>query len=146
MIGVCAESHCAYTGGLAFPEDVEAGLRVGELGSSSVRYEIGLFGAGAEERRGRRAGSCTCSSTATTPPAGRRSRSGCARALERLRPTREREPMKVRGAVLREMGRPRPYAESRPLEIVELELDAAGPRRAARPRAARPACATPTCR
>ena len=34
--------------------------------------------------------------------------------------------MKVRGAVLREMGKPVPYAESRPLEIAELELD--GPR------------------
>ncbi|MEA2142089.1 MAG: hypothetical protein QOI64_519 [Solirubrobacteraceae bacterium] len=34
--------------------------------------------------------------------------------------------MKVRGAVLREMGLPAPYAESRPLEIAELELDAPG--------------------
>ncbi|HEX8205636.1 MAG TPA: zinc-dependent alcohol dehydrogenase family protein [Solirubrobacteraceae bacterium] len=37
------------------------------------------------------------------------------------------EPMTVRGAVLREMGLPRPYAESRPLEIVELRLDPPGP-------------------
>jgi Zn-dependent alcohol dehydrogenase len=35
--------------------------------------------------------------------------------------------MKVRGAVLREMGLEPPYAESRPLEIVELELDPPGP-------------------
>ena len=35
--------------------------------------------------------------------------------------------MKVRGAVLREMGRPKPYAESRPLEIVDLELAPPGP-------------------
>ncbi len=34
--------------------------------------------------------------------------------------------MKVRGALLREMGLPRPYAESRPLEIAELDLDAPG--------------------
>jgi len=34
--------------------------------------------------------------------------------------------MKVRGAVLREMGLPAPYAESRPLEIAELELDPPG--------------------
>jgi alcohol dehydrogenase len=34
--------------------------------------------------------------------------------------------MKVRGAVLREMGLPEPYAESRPLEIVDLELDPPG--------------------
>jgi acyl-CoA thioester hydrolase len=42
-IGLCAESHCTYTGSLAFPETVTAGLRVGKLGTSSVRYEIGLF-------------------------------------------------------------------------------------------------------
>jgi Zn-dependent alcohol dehydrogenase len=35
--------------------------------------------------------------------------------------------MKVRGALLREMGLEPPYAESRPLEIVELELDPPGP-------------------
>jgi alcohol dehydrogenase len=35
--------------------------------------------------------------------------------------------VKVRGAVLAEMGRPAPYAESRPLEIAELELDGPGP-------------------
>jgi acyl-CoA thioester hydrolase len=49
VIGVCAESHCTYRSGLAFPDDVEAGLRVGELGGSSVRYEIGLFAPGAPE-------------------------------------------------------------------------------------------------
>ncbi len=35
--------------------------------------------------------------------------------------------MKVRGAVLREMGCEAPYAQSRPLEIAELELDGPGP-------------------
>ncbi len=35
--------------------------------------------------------------------------------------------MKVRGAVLREMGLEPPYAESQPLEVVELELDPPGP-------------------
>jgi Zn-dependent alcohol dehydrogenase len=35
--------------------------------------------------------------------------------------------VKVRGALLREMGLPRPYAQSRPLEIAELELDPPGP-------------------
>jgi alcohol dehydrogenase len=33
----------------------------------------------------------------------------------------------VRGAVLREMGRPAPYAESRPLEILDLDLAGPGP-------------------
>jgi Zn-dependent alcohol dehydrogenase len=35
--------------------------------------------------------------------------------------------VRVRGAVLREMGLPAPYAQSRPLEIAELELDPPGP-------------------
>ncbi|MDX6661369.1 MAG: hypothetical protein QOJ55_2191 [Solirubrobacteraceae bacterium] len=35
--------------------------------------------------------------------------------------------MNVRGAVLREMGLPAPYAESRPLAIEQLELDGPGP-------------------
>ena len=48
-IGVCAESHCKYRSGFSFPDDVEAGLRVGKLGRSSVRYEIGLFGDGDPE-------------------------------------------------------------------------------------------------
>ncbi len=48
-IGVCAESHCTYRSGFSFPDDVEAGLRVGKLGRSSVRYEIGLFAAGDPE-------------------------------------------------------------------------------------------------
>ena len=35
--------------------------------------------------------------------------------------------MKVRAAVLREMGLPAPYAQSKPLSIEELELDPPGP-------------------
>ncbi|MGK2954228.1 MAG: acyl-CoA thioesterase [Solirubrobacterales bacterium] len=42
-IGVCAESHCRFLASVAFPDSVEAGLRVGKLGNSSVKYEIGLF-------------------------------------------------------------------------------------------------------
>ena len=44
VIGLCAESHCEFRAPLAFPETVTAGLRVGQLGRSSVRYEIALFG------------------------------------------------------------------------------------------------------
>ena len=43
VIGVCAESLCRYRRGLTFPQTIEAGLRVGRLGNSSVRYEIALF-------------------------------------------------------------------------------------------------------
>ncbi len=48
VIGVCAESACRYRAAFAFPESVEAGLRVQHLGRSSVRYEIGLFKAGVD--------------------------------------------------------------------------------------------------
>jgi|SRR5436190_8189607 len=47
VIGLCAESHCTFHGPLAFPGQVEAGLRVGQLGRSSVRYEIELREQGA---------------------------------------------------------------------------------------------------
>ena len=43
VIGLCAESHCEFHAALAFPDTVLAALRVGRLGRSSVRYEIGLF-------------------------------------------------------------------------------------------------------
>ena len=49
VIGLCAESHCTFAAPLAFPDDVEVGLRVGHLGRTSVRYELGVFAAGAEE-------------------------------------------------------------------------------------------------
>ena len=49
VIGLCAESHCAYKAAVAFPDVVEAALRVGHLGRTSVRYEIGLFRAGSDE-------------------------------------------------------------------------------------------------
>ena len=46
VIGLVVQSHCDYFAPLAFPQAVDAGLRVAHLGGSSVRYEIGLFGAG----------------------------------------------------------------------------------------------------
>jgi acyl-CoA thioester hydrolase len=49
VIGVCAESQCRYLASFSFPEVVEGALRVGRLGRSSVRYEIGLFKAGVEQ-------------------------------------------------------------------------------------------------
>jgi acyl-CoA thioester hydrolase len=48
-IGLCAESHCRFLAPVSFPETVEAGLRVGRLGRTSVTYEIGLFGTGSIE-------------------------------------------------------------------------------------------------
>ncbi len=48
-IGLCAESHCRFLGPVSFPEVVQAGLRVGNLGRSSVRYEIELYREGDEQ-------------------------------------------------------------------------------------------------
>lgn len=49
VIGLAVESHCNYFSSAAFPDDIEAGLRVANLGRSSVRYEIGLFIAAREQ-------------------------------------------------------------------------------------------------
>jgi acyl-CoA thioester hydrolase len=50
VIGLCAESHCRFDAPIAFPDVVEAGLRVGRLSRRSVTYEIGLFREGSEEQ------------------------------------------------------------------------------------------------
>ncbi|MGO9544218.1 MAG: acyl-CoA thioesterase [Rhodomicrobium sp.] len=48
-IGLVVETSCRYRAPLTFPETVTAGLRVAKLGTSSVRYEIGLFRNGDED-------------------------------------------------------------------------------------------------
>ena len=45
-IGLVIETQCNYFAPLAFPQTIEAGIRVARLGSSSVRYEVGLFAQG----------------------------------------------------------------------------------------------------
>ncbi len=45
-IGLVIETQCNYFSPLAFPQMVEAGIRVAKLGRSSVRYEVGLFAQG----------------------------------------------------------------------------------------------------
>ncbi len=47
-IGFVIETQCQYFAPLSFPQTVEAGIRVAHIGSSSVRYEVGLFAHGAE--------------------------------------------------------------------------------------------------
>ena len=49
VIGVAVETMCKFNNPLAYPEVLESGLRVGKLGNSSVRYEIGIFQEGAAE-------------------------------------------------------------------------------------------------
>jgi acyl-CoA thioester hydrolase len=43
IIGLVVETQCNYFSPIAFPQAVTAGVRVAQLGRSSVRYEIGLF-------------------------------------------------------------------------------------------------------
>ncbi len=45
-IGLVVETQCNYFAPLAFPQTVEAGLRVARLGRTSVRYEVALFAQG----------------------------------------------------------------------------------------------------
>ena len=52
-IGLVVETRCSYFAPLAFPETITAGLRVSRIGTSSVTYEIGLFGEGADETAAR---------------------------------------------------------------------------------------------
>src|SRR5512144_2648910 len=46
VIGLVVETQCRYFSELAFPQPVDLGLRIGRLGNSSVRYEIGVFADG----------------------------------------------------------------------------------------------------
>ena len=48
VIGLVVATGCQYLAPLTYPEQVTAGLRVGHVGRSSVRYEIALFGEGAD--------------------------------------------------------------------------------------------------
>ncbi len=51
IVGIAVETMCRFHKSFAYPEVVDAGLRVGHLGNSSVRYEVGLFGAGGDDAR-----------------------------------------------------------------------------------------------
>ena len=43
VVGLVVETGCRYHRSMAFPDTVHVGLRVAHLGTSSVRYEIGIF-------------------------------------------------------------------------------------------------------
>lgn len=43
VIGLVIETSCSYFRPIAFPDAIQAGLRVAHLGNSSIRYEVGLF-------------------------------------------------------------------------------------------------------
>jgi acyl-CoA thioester hydrolase len=43
IIGFVVETRCQFFTPLAFPDRIDAGVRVARIGTSSVRYEIGIF-------------------------------------------------------------------------------------------------------
>lgn len=43
VIGLVVETGCRFHRPLAFPDAIEVGVRVAHLGTSSVRYELGIF-------------------------------------------------------------------------------------------------------
>lgn len=43
VIGLVVETGCAYFAPTAFPDLIHAGVRVDHIGTSSVRYAVGLF-------------------------------------------------------------------------------------------------------
>ena len=47
-IGLVVETGCRYFSPLAFPGDVEVGLGLARIGTSSVTYHLGVFEPGAE--------------------------------------------------------------------------------------------------
>jgi acyl-CoA thioester hydrolase len=44
VIGLVVETQCNYFAPVSFPQTVRAAIRVAHIGSSSVRYEVGIFG------------------------------------------------------------------------------------------------------
>ena len=48
-IGLVVETGCSYFSPLSFPGDVEVGIAIDGLGTSSVTYRIGIFAAGSAQ-------------------------------------------------------------------------------------------------
>jgi acyl-CoA thioester hydrolase len=48
-IGLVVETGCRYARPLAYPQPVEVGLAVEQVGRSSVRYRLGVFAKGLDE-------------------------------------------------------------------------------------------------
>jgi len=49
VVGYVVESTCRFRKPLTFPDTIDVGLRIARLGTSSVTYEIGIFGQGDAE-------------------------------------------------------------------------------------------------
>ena len=42
-IGLVIASGCEFMAPITFPETIDCGLRIGKIGNTSLRYEVGLF-------------------------------------------------------------------------------------------------------
>ena len=51
VVGIAVETSCRFHRSFAYPDDIEAGLAVGHLGRSSVRYNLALFAPGEDTAR-----------------------------------------------------------------------------------------------
>jgi acyl-CoA thioester hydrolase len=49
VVGLVVETKCTYHASVAFPDELDAGLRVEHMGNSSVRYGIAIFRRGEDE-------------------------------------------------------------------------------------------------
>jgi acyl-CoA thioester hydrolase len=49
VIGLVVETGCRYFAPLSFPETLAIGVGVAHIGTSSVRYELGVFGQSQEQ-------------------------------------------------------------------------------------------------
>ncbi|NNE63710.1 MAG: acyl-CoA thioesterase, partial [Gammaproteobacteria bacterium] len=49
VIGIVVNSGCTYKSPVAYPQMLEAGLRVDKLGNSSVQYGIAIFAEGEQQ-------------------------------------------------------------------------------------------------
>lgn len=43
VVGLVVETQCRYFSSMAFPDTVHVGLRLAHLGTSSIKYEVGIF-------------------------------------------------------------------------------------------------------
>jgi acyl-CoA thioester hydrolase len=43
VIGLVVQSQCQYFKPISYPELVQVGVRVGHIGKTSIRYELGIF-------------------------------------------------------------------------------------------------------
>ncbi len=49
VVGYAVHSNCNYLSGIAYPDEIVAGLRVNKIGNKSVTYGVGIFKKGGDK-------------------------------------------------------------------------------------------------